>query len=196
MYSTVTLSTCLLFGIGVLIASRSNIIHHNRLQNVTCIGAMAALFFSSPVNATTHPPNHIPTATIPHEISEWQTYSDDDVNLHFLYPKDWEVKERDFYETAGGSVATKPTLVVGPIPSKSDREDTIWINMRQATCMTEEVIEEYQNMTLWGLMPRNGVEGCVEAEVHGYHLLSFFNNPDVVKVFKRMVMSLQAGGEK
>ena len=192
MYSGTKLITrCLLFGAGVVEISRRNIIYPDRLKNIVCIGMLATLFFSaepclcSPGNATTS-----------HEIAEWQAYSDDDVNLHFLYPKDWEVKERDFYETAGESVARKPTLILGPIQSKSDRMNTIWINMRQATCMTDEVIEEYQNMKLWGIMPRNDMEGCIEAESDGYHLLSFFNNPDIVKVFKRVLGSLQAENEK
>lgn len=187
MYSTTTLITSyLFFAIGILKASRVNIISPDRLQNLAYLGMIVTLFFSvesglcSPVNATT-----------PQEITEWQAYADKDVHLHFFYPKDWEVKERDFYETAGGSVATKPTFILGPIQSTSDRINTIWINMRQATCMTDNVIEEYQNIKLWGIMPKNDMEGCIEAERNGYHLLSFFNNPDIVKVFKRVLMSLQ-----
>jgi hypothetical protein len=136
------------------------------------------------------------TPATPNENSEWQMYSDDDVTLQFQYPQDWEVKERDFYSTAGGAVSTHPTLILGSIQSESLRENTIWINMRQATCMSANILEEYQNITLEGQMPQNDSEGCVEAWIGDYHLVSFFDDPEIVPIFKKVLTTLQTGNKK
>jgi len=70
---------------------------------------------------------------VKNETTDWQTYSNPKANFTFKYPNDWEIIEDYFYETAAGSKAKNPTIVLQKI-GDDDSNNWIRINQRQFNC--------------------------------------------------------------
>jgi hypothetical protein len=66
-------------------------------------------------------------------IEGWQTYSNLETDLTFKYPKNWEIIEDYFYETAGGIKSENRTVILQKI-GDNDSNNWIRINPRQFQC--------------------------------------------------------------
>ncbi|MDP3479839.1 MAG: hypothetical protein Q8R88_08710 [Desulfoprunum sp.] len=65
------------------------------------------------------------------DLASWQTYANTDANFTFRYPKDWEIADDDFYETAGGAIANQRSVTLQTIGGDKDSDNWIRINQRQ-----------------------------------------------------------------
>jgi hypothetical protein len=134
-----------------------------------------------------------------------QTYTNDQVDISFDYPSDWEIKSEYYYETAAGEKATVPTIILG---RKSDpanaTSNQISINLRQASCMGAGSVEyESAGSTKVSIYTQPGSnQKCAETTVDGkdkngkttpYALVSFFDDLSVKEIFKEVVGSFKVG---
>jgi len=133
-----------------------------------------------------------------------QTYTNDEVDISFDYPSDWEIKQEYFYETAAGEKATVPTIILGrKSDSANATSNQISINLRQASCMgAGSVAYESAGSTKVAIYTQPGSsQKCAEATADGkdkngkttpYALISFFDDQSVKDVFIEVVKSFKA----
>jgi hypothetical protein len=62
--------------------------------------------------------------------AHWEKYSHKEANFTFRYPKGWEIIDDDFYETAGGAIATQRSVNLQKIGDE-EADNWIRINPRQ-----------------------------------------------------------------
>ncbi|MEA2097636.1 MAG: hypothetical protein U9P70_00970 [Patescibacteria group bacterium] len=70
------------------------------------------------------------------DTSEWNIYNNPEVDFTFKYPEDWEIIADYFYETAAGSRADAPTVILRKIGNENVNNE-IAINARQYSCEEE-----------------------------------------------------------
>lgn len=128
-----------------------------------------------------------------------QEYENEECGFSFRYPISWEIESEYYYETAGGSEASSPTINLREF---GDEETNEWItiNPRQSDCyyvLSPEIEEEYVNgnkVTSY----TNDSQGakCIEAEVSAkdrdgdsttFYWISFSTSEEIQEIFKQMI---------
>ena len=125
-------------------------------------------------------------------------YENKEVGFEFRYPTSWEIKENYFYETAGGSKAKFPTILLGS-KNSNDENEYIRSNLRQADCSTFHQFtpeEEYINGNKVKTYAVEATGTCVEAEVKAknkdgkegpYIFLTYAQDKNTQNIFKQLI---------
>ena len=141
--------------------------------------------------------------------SELISYTSDSCGLSFKYPKDWEVKQNYFYETAEGEKATQPTIVLGSIKEENTTKNYVNINMRQASCAgldraakNSEPIDADSDIYIDFTYDLDQKITCAEIELDGFdknckntthHFVSrFVSDSGIKEIFKDIIKSYKS----
>ena len=125
-------------------------------------------------------------------------YKNKELGFEFRYPTTWEIKEEYFYETAAGSKAKFPTILLGEEGS-TETSDYINISLRQSDCsffyqLTPE--EEYVNGSKVKTFTDQNLGTCIEASVKAkdkdgktrtHTFMTASQDEDAQNIFKQLI---------
>lgn len=132
-----------------------------------------------------------------------QEYEKEDCGFSFRYPLGWEIESDYYYETAGGSVATLPTIHLREV---DDEETNEWITIypRQSDCYyveSPEIEEEYINgSTVTSYYNETQGARCIEADVSvkdkngkstSFEWISMSSSEETQEIFKQIVYTFE-----
>lgn len=130
--------------------------------------------------------------------TENEAYANLDCKFTLEYPNGWEMKENYYYETAGGSKATVPTIVFA---KKGSATNTITINGRQTFCQGEQSkSQESVDGRTVTISDLGGNNWCAQAEIEGldingkkatYTFVSYYDDSQIKDAFKLVVKSFK-----
>jgi len=137
---------------------------------------------------------------------EENKYVSVECGFSFTLPEGWMIQSENFYETAGGSKAKQPMII---IVKSNDPQKTISINAPQAHCMqvdpytTKNEPAGSQTMTVYTYLDatdNSEIGGCLTAEAPGkdingnattYRFVSQFKDQATYSAFKQIVGSFK-----